>query len=699
MIPTFVNSGMLIAGLAMVSVPVLIHLIARRAYRTEPWAAMQFLLDADRVDRRRLRLERVALLLLRSGILLLLAAALARPLSADSSLLGRLASSRVDHVIVLDDSLSMQARRPEGSMSFERARRFAAELIRGAPDGDGFALVAASEPVRGWTPEPTRDRAALQRILDHWAPSMATDDLPAAIEKAREILREGDAAPGARRIHVLSDMTGRFGTESRADESRRARDPDDSDARLIFYDANLETRDNAAITAFDVVSQPATAGVPVRCRAELANFTQRQLTDPAIRLLVNGEARDRLEAPAIAPGAAAAVEFDWTPEAPGLFALTARLDAGERDALSADDQRDAGIVVPDRIRVLCVEGRPQLRPYERPLFYYITALSAAGSSDHAPFRVRRIDVDRLADEALGDIDVVVLGDAKGQILHEGSRLLRFVHDGGGLLVFPGKGGAAADIVAEPTHGLFGEWEDLSARHDPVSIAPPTTANPALFDFPADSPGGLFRVRITGRRLLRDPPPGLQTLLRDSDGAAVLVERNLGRGRIVSLLPARPDYLPLMVNLTVRAARPLQPPAPVAIGDVLSWHVGPSADIEQWIIHRPDGATATPSVAGGAESPIGRYDVTNQPGVYELRGPGRPRFSVVGLDAAESDLRRISDAAWRDRYGDAEIRELAASSAQAVSAGATTELSHLLIFLLVGAVAGELLVTAILDRAT
>src|SRR3954462_3183898 len=63
-----------LAGAA--SVPVIIHLLNRRRYRVVEWAAMRFLLAARRQNVRRLRVEQLLLLAVRTLLVVLLAAAM-----------------------------------------------------------------------------------------------------------------------------------------------------------------------------------------------------------------------------------------------------------------------------------------------------------------------------------------------------------------------------------------------------------------------------------------------------------------------------------------------------------------------------------------------------------------------------------------------------------------------------------------------
>src|SRR6059058_5857406 len=59
------------------SVPIIIHLLNRNRYRVVTWAAMRFLLAAQRKNTRRMRLEQLILLVVRTLLVLLLVLAMA----------------------------------------------------------------------------------------------------------------------------------------------------------------------------------------------------------------------------------------------------------------------------------------------------------------------------------------------------------------------------------------------------------------------------------------------------------------------------------------------------------------------------------------------------------------------------------------------------------------------------------------------
>ncbi len=61
----FLNPAYVLPGAALVAVPILIHILSRLRYRRVRFAAMEFLLESEELNRRRIILEQLLLLLLR----------------------------------------------------------------------------------------------------------------------------------------------------------------------------------------------------------------------------------------------------------------------------------------------------------------------------------------------------------------------------------------------------------------------------------------------------------------------------------------------------------------------------------------------------------------------------------------------------------------------------------------------------------
>src|SRR5213080_1605918 len=104
MIELFTNPGYVAAGGALISSPIIIHLINRMRFKRLRWAAMEFLLKAQKRNRRRLIIERLLLLALRCLLVALTGLLVLRFVGFSFS---DFAGKQGFHVVVLDDTLSM----------------------------------------------------------------------------------------------------------------------------------------------------------------------------------------------------------------------------------------------------------------------------------------------------------------------------------------------------------------------------------------------------------------------------------------------------------------------------------------------------------------------------------------------------------------------------------------------------------------
>ncbi len=142
------NPALLLAGGVAVAAPIIIHLLNKRRFRIVDWAAMDFLFDADKKNRRRIRLENLILLLLRCLAMVLLGLMLARPF-LPSELAGRLGQAQeFQRILVLDDSLSqrvMVGNRPAFDEAKDRVKQLLQSISRDQ-NGDYLTLFLTSRP-------------------------------------------------------------------------------------------------------------------------------------------------------------------------------------------------------------------------------------------------------------------------------------------------------------------------------------------------------------------------------------------------------------------------------------------------------------------------------------------------------------------------------------------------------------------------
>lgn len=205
-----VNPWLFLAGAGLVSAPILIHLLNKRKFKIVDWAAMDFLLEADKRNRRRVRLENFILLLLRCLAVLLIGLLLARPFwSADFA--GNLFDAvQYERIVIVDDSLSMQVRNGSTNAmdsSRKAVENFASGLASNSSD-DLLTVYLTSRPERPLLNAVHIDEQSIAEISAELK-EMKASDLPARLEETLLDVEKALAsrASGVNRVvYVLTDL-------------------------------------------------------------------------------------------------------------------------------------------------------------------------------------------------------------------------------------------------------------------------------------------------------------------------------------------------------------------------------------------------------------------------------------------------------------------------------------------------------------
>ncbi len=678
----FVHPGILAATVGLAFLPILIHLLNRRRYRRLPWAAMMFLPGADRRHRRSLRVRQIVLIALRTLVILLMGATIARPFLSPEALGASLGAPRVDRVLILDDSLSMTARGPDGRTSFETAVASGFEYLRHWRATDGLALVTAAAPAQAVHQSLAHDQQAVAQALDAAVCSARPTDLAGALDRASKILSKSAASPGGREVFVLTDLT-RGSLPSRA----WTRDPSASNIdRIVFVDCGPPRRTNFAVSKLRCESRLLGRDLPATLSFQVANYSSAP-ADLELELQVADAPPKSLQLERIAPGSSRRHSVEILLPGPGGHVLTAALKAPAGDVLSADDGCSAAVRVPERIPVLLVEGNASRRRSQRELFYISAALgtySADGGEATFPrsgsartssfFDTKEIAASELGAEILAEYEIVVIGDVPYLPGETWGRIGRYVRGGGGLIYFPGHQaqperpdrdpGGFSDAAGFPFR--LRQYVRVAANADPLSYARPDALHPVLADFEGQEEGGLFDSRVTGYWSIATQPAqaqgasSVEPILRLTNGEPAVVSADVGRGRVIlcahgadmhdTNLPAKPDFVPLALNLAAFAAHDEMDRFNRFVGDPLAVDAVPGGAGEAPVVLTPTAATI-PLVPHLIDDDwVLVYRNTEQPGAYRMRSHGRETVFCVNVDPRESDLRRITPSQVKTAFG-------------------------------------------------
>lgn len=658
-------SPWLLLGAALAAVPIVIHLLFRRPYRDVPWAATRFLLAATKKHAKRLRLEQLLLLAVRVAVLLLVAAALARPYLSTPKAVGP--DPPKHRVIVLDASYSM-GHETGGRTRFALAKEAAREVIEAARPGDAFHLVRMTDlGPRVVIVRPAYQAAQVGETLDEQALTFGRADPLAALRDVKNLLRQASQLP-SKEVLILSDFQQADWRPAgeQGEELRRLLDEIGKTATVRLFDAGSADAANAAVTDVAIEGSFVRTGRPVRLTATVRQHASFDRRRERVELHVDGRLV-ATETADLRPNENATVAFTHVFADAGPHAIQVRTPP---DALPTDDARYLAVTARDRLRVLLVNGVAAGRPEQTATFYLRQALapaateSAAGESDFEPVLIGEAD---LAGQDLGGFDAVVLSNVGILTDQEAGRPRAFAAAGGGVVLALGENvrpeaynRVLADAGAE---GLLpvrlGERVGDPRRPDRAFLFDASDlTHPIVRPFAGNPGTGLdadFVLAYAKATLAEDAKADVP--LRFDTGDPAIVAAPIGAGRVVLLTTsidttwggpwpqAGRSFLPLL-HETLRFAATGRPPGrSLRVGEPIVWTIpsriaGLNADVAG-----PDGfATNVPATVEQDGLRV-VFEEATRPGAYTLSlgAPvGRSEAFAANVDPNEGDLTPLSE---------------------------------------------------------
>ncbi|HEV3204520.1 MAG TPA: BatA domain-containing protein, partial [Gemmataceae bacterium] len=269
---TFIHP-LLLGGLALVGIPILLHLIMRQKPKHLFFPALRFLLQQHRTNQRKLRLRHLLLLALRMLLLAAMCLALARPKIFSERLL--LTTDRpVAAVLLFDTSPSMEYT-AGGRTRLDEAKRRSQELLESLPQGSRVAILDTAEQGGEWLQSlsQARERIGSLEIRPNSYP-VTSQIIPAydLLGKLAEEIDNPDEAPrGA--LYVFSDRTLACWNTNQIDQLQRRRDQlPPPGISAMFLDVGVENPASVALTNVEVPNQVVAGNKPVVIRAMIKSI-------------------------------------------------------------------------------------------------------------------------------------------------------------------------------------------------------------------------------------------------------------------------------------------------------------------------------------------------------------------------------------------------------------------------------------------
>jgi hypothetical protein len=680
----FVTPGLAIAGALLVAVPIVIHLLNRRRFKRVEWAAMRFVLEAMKRNRKRLRFESWLLLALRCLVIGLLGLGLARPLGCDNAMALAAGRDRAMHLFVLDNSGSTMLRRDDAT-TFDLIRNAATGVLELQAGDVRAAAFAAAAPASDVVAEPTYDLGEVAAAVATMQATSLSTDVAGALERA--LVAAEVAEPGERVIvHVLTDAAAEALADPRLESLS---DRLVANAEVRVYRPVGEPPGNVAVVVLRAGESLVRDGFDVPILGTIAAPTGNTRTTTATWRV----AGSIIDAPAVT-AEAESTEIAASPRVadaiePGRSRVVSLGITGD-DALTDDDVRYAVIERVADLPVLVVEGGRSVELGGAGTSLLATALS--------PGEASYVDVERasdleLADLALDPYRAIVLNDVGGIDEAVAARLQTFVQNGGTLMNWLGgriTATNANDILGSRSllPGTLVRQIDATTRSDLGLVGfdfDPTDVHPLLDGFRGAEDSGLAAPYF--RRYWELEPDETADIVLSFAGTAspAVLSHRVGAGRIITVASAASDpewsVLPLARNFAS------------FLHDLLGNAIGTAGGGSGWqnlvagdtlIVPASAGlpTDATPQLVGDGETirltrrtrDDGTFAWTSPPlvtpGVFELAAGDVRLPVVVNRPADESDATPADGARLRDLFGDdVAILDLSAETTEDLAAEA------------------------------
>lgn len=656
------GSPLMLWGLALGGVPILIHLLHRRRYIEMPWAAMRFLIAATKKQARRLRLEQILLLIVRTLILVLVALALARPSAETLGEYFRAEGPR-HRIIVVDGTFSMGYAPAERSR-FDRAKELAKQVVRSSKQGDAINLVRLGDSSpRVIVRQPAYQPAAVLDEIDQLPLFDERVDVSIVLKEIDELL---SLAPeiGRKEIVFLTDLQSVAWSPADGNEAARVRTllKKLSDrAKLTFLDAGEPGAANVAVTDLRTDEGFVLSGRSVRIVATLRNFSSSGAVGQLVELFVDDRLADtrRVDLPAETD-----VRVDFAPAfSNGEHRVEVRL---KPDGLRVDDARRLAIPVRDELQVLLVNGKPsgELMGNATDFLRLALAPELPNRTLASPIRPTVIREGELLGTDLTRFDCVFVCNV-ALLTDREAEVLRGYLDAGGGVVFCLGDQVRADnynqTLLKPAASGTGKPPLLPAKlveriGDPkkketaFEFDAGDFSHPIVRPFQGNPGAGLeltktfayFKAEVSDNR-------GARVALRFHNGDPAIVDAPYGRGRVI-LVTTSVDrewstwavwghsLIPLMHETVNYAVSGRWSDRDVLVGQPLVSHLSVRAADVNAVLQLPDGQTQAMTATGDGRSVVS--EPTTKSGFYKLTlgSPlARTEWFAVNVDSQESDL--------------------------------------------------------------
>ena len=647
---------------------------------------MRFLRESIEKNQRRLQMEDILLLLMRCLLVALLILVLSRPTYLSTG--QATGSHQVAAVIILDDSYSMGLTNGIQT-SFERAQSAAEQILDAFPSGSSAALFYAADNVKPVVAQPTYDFNLLRARIRQAKLTDRSTDLTNALQLAVTTLKKHEGNE-SKEIYLITD--GQASGWPSIDQLREQLAEISKQVAVHILLVGDSAESNLGVTGLHLESGLTPVDQPLRCSVEVMNGSGTEARDVRVSLMVDDQPSvDQTIVDSILPGASRTVALFAKLRTEGYHTITAQIP---HDRLPADDQRTIAVRAIREVKVLLVTGSSANTRAQSDDFFVRNALVPVPSNEVSQYYIKTttITASALASASLDDYDAVFFLNVDQIEPSSIPALTNYVHQGGGLVLFPGPACNIdfynQDLARDgflparlspykgdpnPAHAdKFFTLQTSGYDHPIVTLwndsAAGTLASAHFYAYYPLAPNPWKKPAEDEPTPSAGQPRVVLHFAQNSDPVAV--EHTYGSGRVILFastptiawndLPVRQAFVPLMQRVLGSMVERQDEGLNIGVGRPFSYTVN-NDDLRKDFTVSVPGQTDSPRVVGQVilanGLPTVAYDDTDYAGAYRVSiatDPPAIIYFAAQSDPTESNLTALTDAQIKSLSASADI---------------------------------------------
>ncbi len=527
----FVTPLFLWIGTALIGIPLVLHLVMRQRSQRISFPAIRFVQQRIHVVRQRLRLRHWLLLFLRMAVLFLLGLLLARPSVRPEGFQSG-GESPVAAALVFDASPRMTYRQ-RNQTRLDQARDIADWLLTQLPPGSEIAVVDSGTGPAAFAVDRAAARSQIARLPIAFRPA----SLPEAIRKTHELLKTSSLE--RREMYVFTDLAATAWPENQIPQIKQLIEKE-YNSSIYFVDVGVPQAEDTAISAPRLNQEVVSGGSPVELDVPCRRFGSA--VSQTVSVFLQSAESSEAGAERYAKRSQRTVDLKSNSSVTISFSL-GNLSPGIHQGF-VELEGQTPLAVTDRV-FFTLEARgavPVLisapAPAERHGLYLSQSLApdAFRRAGTAAFDCRVVAHDELEGMDLSKYAAVILLDPPPLAESLGNKLEDAVRSGKGLAIFWGRRAVPAEAWDTPSLRRLLPARPVIQSRAPdgdVYLAPHAYTHYLLSPFrplAGSVPWDLFPVYRYW--LVETDPQAAYIVAEYSDGRAAIVEKTLGRGRVV-----------------------------------------------------------------------------------------------------------------------------------------------------------------------